>query len=56
MHFQYTNARDPQTAPADKLKSEFAPELFSGETDAQFLSCTGESAFGVTGMPFWAPV
>ncbi len=56
MHFQYTNARDPQTAPADKLKSEFAPELFSGETDAQFLSCTGESALGVTGMPFWAPV
>lgn len=56
MHFQYTNARDPQILPADKLKAAFQADLFSGETDAEFLSCTGESVVGVTGLPLWVPI
>lgn len=56
MYFTSERPRNTGVAACDFLKQTFSESLFSDSTDAVFLSADKKAAFGVTGLPYYAPV
>ena len=56
MNFFVERAREADASAREFLLKKFSAGMFSGGTDAVFLAADKGAAFGVTGLPYYAPV
>lgn len=56
MNFTVERAREAGGSARELLKKKFAESMLSGSTDAIFLAADKGAVFGVTGLPYYAPV